>query len=86
MRENETLGRLLDMARDASGGFKKALFLVLATLVALNFVILPHHPHFAGEGIPGFWAVFALVLAVVMSFVLKKVIFPFISRAEDEND
>ncbi len=86
MRENETLGRLLDMARDAAGGFRKAFFLVLAAMVVLNVLIIPHHPHFPGEEIPGFWAAFGLVLAVVMSFVLKKIIFPFITRPEDEND
>lgn len=86
MKESETLGRLLDTAQAASGAFRKLMYVVLAALVVLNVFIVSHHPHFPGEEIPGFWAAFGLVFAVLMSFVLKKIIFPFIHRTEESYD
>jgi hypothetical protein len=86
MKESETLGRLLDMAQAASAAFRKLMYLALAALVVLNVFIVSHHPHFPGEEIPGFWAAFGLIFAVLMSFVLKKIIFPFIHRTEESYD
>lgn len=85
MREPQMLGAWLDQARANAQAWKKALFIVLAALVALNLFITTHHPHFAGEGLPGFWAVFALVATVVMVFVLKKIVYPMLARPEDDN-
>ncbi|KUG27134.1 hypothetical protein ASZ90_003029 [hydrocarbon metagenome] len=86
MKESETLGRLLERAQAASGSFRRAMYLVLLALVVLNVFIVSHHPHFPGEEIPGFWAAFGLIFAVAMSFVLKKIIFPFIHRTEESYD
>ncbi len=85
MREPQSLGDWLDRARDNARTWKKALFIVLAALVALNVVITPHHPHFAGEGLPGFWAAFSLAAAVAMVVVLKKIVYPMLARPEDDN-
>jgi hypothetical protein len=86
MKESETLGRLLELAQAASAGFRKLMYLTLAALVVLNVFIVSHHPHFPGEEIPGFWAAFGLFFAVAMSYVLKKIIFPYIHRTEESYD
>ncbi|NDY55291.1 hypothetical protein G3N56_00835 [Desulfovibrio sulfodismutans] len=86
MKESETLGRLLEKAQAASASFRRLMYVALAALVVLNLFIVSHHPHFPGEEIPGFWAAFGLIFAVVMSFVLKKIIFPFIHRTEESYD
>jgi antibiotic biosynthesis monooxygenase (ABM) superfamily enzyme len=85
MRESQTLGAWLDAARTNAKAWKKALYIVLAALVALNIFITPHNPHFAGEYLPGFWAVFALITTVVMVVVLKKIVYPMLARPEDTN-
>lgn len=85
MREPQTLGAWLERARANAQAWKKALFIVLAALVALNLFITNHHPHFAGEGLPGFWAAFSLAAAVVMVVVLKKIVYPMLARPEDDN-
>ena len=85
MREPRMLGNWLDRARENAQVWKKALFVVLAALVGLNLFITPHHPHFVGEGLPGFWAVFSLGAAVAMVVVLKKIVYPMLARPEDDN-
>lgn len=85
MREPQRLGDWLDRARENADGWKKALFIVLGICVVLNLFITPHHPHFPGEGLPGFWEVFALVAAVAMVVVLKKIVYPILARPEDDN-
>jgi len=85
MRESQSLGDWLDRARERSQAWKKALFIVLAALVALNLFITPEHPHFSGEGLPGFWAIFSLGAAVIMVVVLKKIVYPLLARPEDQN-
>jgi hypothetical protein len=76
------MGNLLRWARDHRGLFRLLMFAVLAALLGLNLVLLPHHPHFPPETVVGFWAAFGLAGAVVMTLVLKKGLFPIISRPE----
>jgi hypothetical protein len=80
------LGNWLDAARNKANGFKWALYVVLAVLVCLNVGIVPHHPHFFGEGMPGFWAVFALCATVAMVVVLKKIVYPRLARPEEDSN
>jgi peptidoglycan/LPS O-acetylase OafA/YrhL len=87
MQEPKLLGSWLEMARERAGAFKLLLYLVLAALVGLNFFIVPHEPEFAAEKLPGFWAIFALIGAVVMVVVLKKIVYPVLAQPEeDAND
>jgi hypothetical protein len=79
-------GEWLARAQEQSQGYAWAMFTFLAFLVALNFLIYPHEPHFGLDGLPGFWAVFGVGVAVGMTLVLKKIIFPLISRSEDFYD
>jgi len=83
MKESETLSRWLVTARANAKGWKIAMFVFLILLVVLNIFILPHHPHVSAEKIPGFWAAFGFIGAVVMTFVLKKIVFPAICRKEE---
>ncbi len=83
MQEPQRLGAWLDRARQHAQAWKMALYAVLAALVVLNVFETPHHPHFTGEGVPGFWAVFALAAAVAMGVVLKKIVYPILARDED---
>ena len=85
MREPQSLCDWLDRARSDARTWKKALYGVLAALVVINLFLTPHHPHFEGEGVPGFWAVFALLATVVMVVVLKKIVYPLLARPEDDN-
>jgi hypothetical protein len=77
---------MIKQARAASGLFKLLFFAVLAVLVVLNFFIKPYHPHISLETYPGFWAVFGFVLAVVMAFVMKRIVAPLIGVPEDIHD
>lgn len=84
MQEPRVLGSWLDAARERAGVLRNVLYLVLAALVGLNFVIKPHEPEFASEKLPGFWALFALIGAVVMVFVLKKIVYPMLAQPEED--
>ncbi len=80
---------LVDMLRSARknvGFFRTLLFGVIAVLIGLNLIITVHHPHFELERYPGFWVVFGLAGAVIMTLVLKKVIFHIIGKQEDFYD
>jgi uncharacterized membrane protein SirB2 len=83
MKESQTLSRWLIKARANAKGWRTAMFVFLILLVILNIFILPHHPHVEEEKIPGFWAAFGFFGAVIMAFVLKKLVFPVISRKEE---
>ncbi|WP_147822567.1 hypothetical protein [Salidesulfovibrio onnuriiensis] len=60
-----------------------AFVVFLAVLLVANVFELPHHPHFAAEHWPGFWAVFGFIGAVVLAFVMKKIIGPMLAMEED---
>jgi peptidoglycan/LPS O-acetylase OafA/YrhL len=84
VQEPKRLGIWLETAKEKAGSFKILLFIVLAALVALNFIIVPREPEFAAEKLPGFWALFALIGAVVMVVVLKKIVYPLLARPEED--
>lgn len=53
-----------------SAGAKRLRNIMLACLgllVLLNVFIRPHDPHFGFDAIPGFWALFGLVGAVILA-------------------
>ncbi len=87
MREPEILESWLDWAKTKADVFKLVFFAALGAMLALNLFILPHHPHFPAEAMPGFWAVFALLASEAMVLVLKKIIYYILARPEeDENE
>jgi hypothetical protein len=59
------------------------MYTVLVLLVLLNIFILPHHPHFALEKIPGFWAIFGAVIAIALARVAKGAAHTFLGKDVD---
>lgn len=86
MQEPKLLGSWLETAKEKAGAFKILLYVVLATLVVLNFFVMPPEPEFATEKLPGFWALFALIGSVVMVVVLKKIVYPMLAQPEEETN
>jgi hypothetical protein len=62
---------------------RNLFFVSLALLVVLNLFILPHHPHFGLEKIPGFWALFGLVGTIVLARLAKGAAHTFLGKDED---
>jgi hypothetical protein len=66
--------------------FKVLLFTALGLLVLVNLLILPHHPHFGLEKIPGFWALFGVIGAIILARVCKGAAHTFLGKKEDYYD
>lgn len=62
---------------------RTAMFVCLGLLVVLNLLILPHHPHFGLEKVPGFWAAFGLIGAVLLAKLAKGAAHTFLGKPED---
>ena len=84
--EQSALGELLGKARRNPAFWKKVMYAIMAILLGLNVLIYPHHPHFSGEGKPGFWAVFALVATVLMVRICKGAAHTFLGKKEGYYD
>ncbi|CAO0821582.1 2TM domain-containing protein [Desulfarculales bacterium] len=72
-----------DQPEGGATGLKKLMFISLGVLVLLNVLIPAPHPHFALEKLPGFWALFALIWAVVLGKVAKGTAHIFLGKDED---
>jgi hypothetical protein len=59
------------------------LFIVLGVLVALNIFIRSHDPHFVIDWVPGFWAVFGVMVAIVLGRAAKGAAHTFLGKDED---
>jgi len=72
---------------DNSQGLRRKLrnlmFASLGFLVVLNLFITPHHPHFGLEELPGFWALFGLLGAVLLAKGAKGAAHTFLGKDED---
>ena len=66
-------------ARRLRDGF----LIVLGLLVAANFIVKPHHPHFELEAIPGFWAIFGMAVAILLARLAKGAAHGFLGKDED---
>lgn len=82
----DRIGNWLSWQRQKATGWKYALFIALGGLLVANIFLHPHHPHFQLETYWGFWALFGFGVSVLMTVVLKKIVFPIISRSEDLYD
>ncbi len=81
------LGEWFDRARTVNvKKWKTAFFIILGLFVVANIFIRPEEAEYVLDAIPGFWAVFGLVTTLIMVFVMKKIIFPLITRPEDSAD
>ncbi|MCL2028926.1 MAG: hypothetical protein FWG97_00675 [Deltaproteobacteria bacterium] len=80
------LGRWLEKNRAPlrAKAWKKALILLLGHLAMANFILRPREPHFGLDSLPLFWPVFGLAAGLVMIFLVKKIIQPYLlERPED---
>ena len=84
--ETSKLGELLGNARQNPVFWKKIMYAIVVVLVALNVVIHPHHPHFPGEWLPGFWAVFSLIATIAMVRICKGAAHTFLGKKEGYYD
>ena len=62
------------------------MFSVLGALAVVGALKPNHSPHFGLDTLYVFWAVFGWVTAVVMTIVLKKIVFPILKKPEDYYD
>jgi len=62
---------------------RNLMFASLGLLVVLNLFITPHHPHFGLEKIPGFWALFGLLGAVILAKGAKGAAHTFLGKEEE---
>lgn len=65
---------------------KMLMFVSLGLLALLNVLIGSPHAHFAAEKLPGFWAFFGLVVAVVLGKVAKGAAHTFLGKDVDFYD
>ena len=72
-----------DTSRGLPRTLRNLMFASLGLLVVLNLFITPHHPHFGLEGLPGFWALFGLLGAVVLAKGAKGAAHTFLGKDED---
>ena len=84
--ETSKLGELLGNARQCPVFWKYVMYAIMVVLVGLNVVIRPHHPHFPGEWLPGFWAVFSLVATIAMVRACKGAAHTFLRKKEGYYD
>lgn len=84
---HRSFGEKLDAARKQNiKAWKTGLWIFLGLIVGANFFVHPHHAEFGLDAHPGFWAVFGLLVTVVMVFVMKKIIQPMLVRPEEKID
>lgn len=81
------LGNILDrMRRDYLKAWKIGVFVFLAAAVLTNLIIRPHTAEYGLDTYPGFWAAFGLATTLVIVWIMKKVVQPWIKRPEEGDD
>lgn len=77
------LGNWLEWQTAKTGVWLKILYAVLGVLAVWGVIKESHAPHFVYDTRYIFWAGFGWVFAVVMTIVLKKIVFPILGKSED---
>lgn len=86
MAELTPLGAFFEKLREKGSTLLTVMYVILAVLVALNFIWNTHEPHFVIDKYTGFWAGFGLLFGLAMVIVMKKIVQPFIARDEEFYD
>jgi len=81
--------KLIEWARKNMFFVKALSYTILVLLVVTDLFVPREHPHFIGDFIPGFWAVFGFtscaMIIVVSKWLGKKFLFRPENYYEDEN-
>ena len=80
------LGNWLEWQTTKVKAWRNLLFAVMIALAVVGALVHNHHPHFVYDELYVFWAAFGWALAVVMTVVLKKIVFPILRKPEDYYD
>ena len=80
---DQPAGQPMEHQEGGAKGLKKLMFVSLGVLVLLNVFIQAPHPHFDLEKLPGFWALFGLIVAVVLGKLAKGAAHTFLGKDED---
>jgi hypothetical protein len=83
---DQPAGQPMGQQEGGAKGLKKLMFISLGVLVLLNVLIQAPHPHFDLEKLPGFWALFGLIGAVVLGKLAKGAAHTFLGKDEDYYD
>ncbi|HID98225.1 MAG TPA: hypothetical protein EYP57_08580 [Thermodesulfobacteriaceae bacterium] len=59
---------------------------ILLSLMAVDLFIPRHHPHFLGDEIPGFWAIFGFTACALIIILSKWLGHKFLFRPDDYYD
>ena len=68
---------------DSAKRLRNLFFAALGVLVLLNVFIHPHDPHFGLDKLPGFWALFGVVGAVILAKGAKGLAHTILGKDED---
>jgi len=82
----KNIGNYLEDQRQKTSFWKKFLYAILIVLVGLNLFIYTHHPHFSLEKLPGFWAVFGVIAAILLAKFAKGASHTILGKHEDFYD
>jgi hypothetical protein len=81
------LGEIFERLRgEHLATWRTGLFVFLAVLVLLNLFVLPPKAEYGPDRWPGFWAAFGLAAALLIVWVMEKLVQPLIKRAEERDD
>jgi len=78
--------KLIGFLRDRSGLLTWLFFLWLGFTVFFDVMATRHEPHFFGDAIIGFWAVFGLLGCLAMAVVCKGIYHLWLMQDEDYYD
>ncbi len=83
MKFEKSLANWFRNNREKTRFWLTAFYIFLGLTVVLNIFIRPYHPHFVYDYLPGFFAVFGLVAAIILGRVSKGTAHTFLGKDED---
>ncbi len=78
--------RCISWLRSHYGMVRKSFCALLALLVVGDLLVPRHHPHFLGDEIPGFWALFGFLACALIIIASKWLGHAWLFRPEDYYD
>lgn len=80
------VGKILESLVSNVKTLKLVAYAILALIVAIDFFIPRHHPHFFWDEVPGFSAIYGFASFFLIVIVSKTLGHYFLGRSEDYYD